>query len=253
MNTKLEQILYYLYLFRFLNRSQIQKLLHHQYFNRVIIWLNQLTNTNYIRRYYNSKTVTIPAIYSLGLEGRKYLLKQNSHKDINTSLLDRVWREKKLSPQFRQRCLLVADVYLSLITLTKKSGSILNFRTKTELSNIKDLINPNPDAYFSLTKTNGSKKRYFLDIFNDWPPRMYLRKRVNQYLEFYQTNIWQDHQTDPFPQIILVCPEDRAKKYLKNYIKKKLDSELEPQFYLSTSDQIKTKGLIREVLEKVET
>jgi len=245
------EILTLLYRFRFLNRLQIQKLLHHQYLNRVTIWLNQLTNTNYIRRYYNPKTVTIPAIYSLGLNGKKYL-KQSDLKGINKTLLDRVWREKNLSDQFKQHCLLVADIYLSLVTLTEKNKSILNFRTKTELSNIKDLISPNPDAYFSLTKSNGNKKRYFLDIFNDWPPRMYLRKRVNQYLEFYQTNIWQDHQTDPFPQIILVCPEDRAKRYLNRYIKKKLEYESEPQFYLSTSDQIKTKGLVKEVLEKVE-
>jgi len=246
------EILTLLYRFRFLNRLQIQKLLNHQYLNRITIWLNQLTATNHIRRNYNTKTVTIPAIYSLGLNGRKYLLKQSDLKKINKTILDRVWREKKLSDQFKKHCLLVADIYLSLITLIEKSGSILNFRTKTELSNIKDLISPNPDAYFSLTKTNGNKKRYFLDIFNDWPPRMYLRKRVNQYLEFYQTNIWQDQQTDPFPQIILVCPEDRAKKYLCRYIKKKLEYELEPQFYLSTSNQIKTKGLVREVLEKVE-
>ena len=39
------------------------------------------------------------------------------------------------------------------MTLTEKSGSVLNFRTKTELCNINDLINPNPDAYFSLTAT----------------------------------------------------------------------------------------------------
>jgi len=160
------EILTLLYRFRFLNRLQIQKLLNQKDFKRIIINLNQLTNTNYIRRYYNTKTVTIPAIYSLGLEGRKYLLKQSDLKKINKTILDRVWREKKLSLQFKQHCLLVADIYLSLIILTEKSGSILNFRTKTELSSIKDLINPNPDAYFSLTKANGSKKRYFLDIFN---------------------------------------------------------------------------------------
>jgi hypothetical protein len=246
------EILTLLYRFRFLNRLQIQKLLNQKHFKRIIINLNQLTATNHIRRDYNPKTVTIPAIYSLGLEGRKYL-KKSDLKGINKTLLDRVWQEKKLSNQFKKHCLLIADIFLSLIVLTEKSRSVLNFRTKTELSSIKDLISSNPDAYFSLTKANGSKKRYFLDIFNDWPPRMYLRKRVNQYFEFYQTNIWQNHQTDPFPQIILVCPEDRSKRYLNKYIKKKLDSELEPQFYLSTSDQIKTKGLIREVLEKVET
>ncbi|MBI4130230.1 hypothetical protein HY468_02865 [Candidatus Roizmanbacteria bacterium] len=41
--------------------------------DRVIVWFNEMTEEGYIRRYYDPKKVTVPAIYSLGLKGRKYL------------------------------------------------------------------------------------------------------------------------------------------------------------------------------------
>lgn len=252
MNERQKQILLLLYRFRFLTREQMQRLLNQKDFKRVTINLNKLSEINYLRRDYNPKTVTIPAIYSLGLESRKYL-KKNNFKEVNKTLLDRVWRENKISVQFKQNCLLIADIYLYLLGIVQKNKTVLNFKTKTELKNIKDLINPAPDIYFSLTKENGSKSRYFLDIFNDWPPRMYLRKRVNQYLEYYQSNIWQEKQTDPFPSILLVCPDDKSKKYLKDYIKKTLEGETGPQFYLSTKKVVKEKGLNSQGLEKAET
>lgn len=251
MNTQSELILYYLYRFRFLTRRHLQQFLNQKHFKRVIIWLNQLTISNHIRRYYNPKTITIPAIYSLGLNGRKYLLKQNRFTDINSSLLDRVWREQSLSIQFRERCLILADIYFSLSSLTEKTKAILNFKTKTDLNGLKDLIIPSPDAYFSITETNDSKKRFFLDIFDDWPPRMQLRKRVNQYFTYYNGGYWQRHQSDPFPSIILICPESRSKQYLYKYIKKKMENIPELQFYLTIREKVKAVGLVKEVLEKV--
>ena len=83
------EILTLLYRFRFLNRSQIQKLLNQKDFKRIIINLNQLTNTNYIRRYYNSKTVTVPAIYSLGLNGKKYVKENFSWKIYSQNMLSK--------------------------------------------------------------------------------------------------------------------------------------------------------------------
>ena len=37
------EILHLLYTYRFLTRTQIQTFLHHKQFNRIIIWLNELT------------------------------------------------------------------------------------------------------------------------------------------------------------------------------------------------------------------
>ncbi len=237
--------------YRFLNRVQIQKLLNHKKYNRIITWLNELTKNGYLRRYYNPKTPTITAIYSLGLKARQYLKSTPEFKNIARQLLDRIWREHKLSAQFRAHCQFVADIYLSLETLTQKTKAKLNFYTKTDLNGMNYLILPNPDAYFSLEETNGSKSYFFLDIFDELPPRMVLRKRVRQYFEYCDNEYWQDHTKKPFPNIILVCPDDRSKNYLYRFIQKMLEEESDLSFYLTTWESIKTKGISKETLQKV--
>src|SRR3990172_7174663 len=73
MTSRHTEILRFLYQFRFLSRNQLQTLLNHKHYNRIIVWLNELTENGYIRRYYDKKRVTVPAIYLLGNKGRKYL------------------------------------------------------------------------------------------------------------------------------------------------------------------------------------
>ena len=247
------EILTHLYRFRFLNRLQIQKLLGHKHFNRIIIWLNQLTTQGYIRKRYNPKTVTIGAVYSLGTKGRKYLLEKPKEKgsQIHPQLLNRIWREHTLSDQFRTHCLFLADIHLSLVELVKTTGATLYFYTKTDLYNHDYLLNPHPDAYIAIKEKNGKTKRYFLDLFDPLPPRMILRRRVKQYVDYFDENDWQEATKHPFPQVILISPEERSKRYLKRYIQTVIEySDIE--FYLSTWDAIRTKGLRRDILEKIE-
>lgn len=251
MNNQHDDIFNYLYRFRFLHRIHIQHLLHHKHFNRIIIWLNELTESGHIKRYYNPKTVTIPATYSLGLKGRKYMKDNPKFKNIKPELLDRVWREPTLSTQFRNHCLFVADIYLSLVSLTNTTKAKLNFYTKVDLHDIQYLILPFPDAYFSIKEVNGRTKRYFLDIFDEQPPKNVLYKRVKQYFEYYENEYWQDHTSKPFPEIIFICPDERSKNYLFKKIRKKLEDQSELNFYLSTKELIKTKGLTRDTLLKV--
>lgn len=248
-----EDILYSLYRFRFLNRLHIQKLLGHKHFNRIIIWLNQLTTKHYIHKYYNPKTVTIAAQYSLGPKSRKYLLKKAEEKEntIQPHLLDRIWREHTLSDQFHTHCLFIADVYLSLVSLVTKTKATLYFFTKTDLYPHDYMPTPLPDAYIAIKERNGSVRRYFLDVFDPLPPRMILRRRINQYVDYCDDNTFQETTKHPFPNVILICPDDRSKRYLHRYIQKILEST-DVIFYLSTWEQVKTKGMCREILQKVE-
>lgn len=251
MTKRLTEILYSLYRFRFLTGHQIQALLNHKHYNRINIWLNKLTDTGNIRRYYDKKNVTVPAIYSLGNTGRKFLLKNAQELKVKPQLLNRVWRESSLSKQFQEHCLLVADIYLSLIKLTKETNATLHFYTKPELSGLKYLILPNPDTYFSIEEINGHKKAYFLDIFDPLPARMVLRKRIRQYTEYYDNEFWQDHNTIPFPSIIFICPDARSRNYLNTHIGERLTEFPDMAFYLATQEEIHKSGFNREVLHKV--
>lgn len=248
------EILTYLYRFRFLNRVQIQKLSGHKHFNRIIIWLNQLTTHGYIRKYYNPKIITIAATYSLGTKGRKCLLEKSKEKEsqIQRGLLNRIWREHTLSDQFRTHCLFLAGIYLSLVELVKKTDASLYFYTKTDLYRHDYLLNPHPDAYIAIKEKNGKTKRYFLDIFDPLPPRMILRRRVKQYVDYFDENDWQEATGHPFPYIILISPDERSKRYLKRYVQTVLEYASDIEFYLSTWEEISAKGLRRDVLEKVE-
>lgn len=251
MTEQKEKILYFLYQYRFLTRNQIQALLHHKHFNRVIIWLNDLTKNEYIRRYYNPKTVTIPALYSLGLQGRKYLNGHTESLGVTPSLLDRVWREPNTTNQFKAHCQLVADIYLSLTKLAQSTGAKLHFYPKTTLTGMQYLILPNPDAYFSLHEKDGSIKTYFLDIFDDLPARVALRKRIRQYFHYFEESLWQDHNNKPFPSVIFVCPDQRSLNYLWDHIQEQLESESDMVFFLSLREKVKALGINKDTIQKV--
>jgi len=252
LHTRQKQILYTLYRFRFLNRIHIQHLLHHKQFNRIITWLNDLTTTGYIKRYYNPKIVTQPAYYSLGTKGRTFLRDSHEYPDVKRPVLDRVWQEYKTSGQFKSRCMVVADLYLSLLSLVQKTHATMVFKTQTDLYGMHYLIIPPPDAFFAIKERSGSTRGYFLDVFDEHPARKKLYDRIQRYFSYYEANYWQDHSADPFPNIIFVCPDAWTVRYLYRKIQYRLETTDPLNFYLITRDLLRLKGICREVLQKVE-
>ena len=119
MNKRQEEIITYLYRFRFLTRFQLQSLMQQKYYSRLVIWLNDLTKNNYIKRFYYHNLTNSPAIYSIDNQGRKYLKDNSERLKIKTKSLDKVWRDEKLTTQFRFHCLTLADVYVSLLETSK--------------------------------------------------------------------------------------------------------------------------------------
>lgn len=246
ITNKQSEILTLLYRFRFLTRKQIQTILKHKYPSKIFTWLNDLTKHEYLIETYEKNFNNLPAIYSLGKNGRRYLRRD---KKIG-KLLERVRKEAKSSDRFRDHCLFVADIYISLLSFGKEIGSGIHFYTKTDLYGMEHLISPHPDGYFAIEDKNGNIKRYFLEIFNENLRTNILRHRVKAYLTYFDSDDWQDNTDKPFPEIILVCPTIKLKNHLYYYLKTKLDDS-ELLFYLSVKENIATKGLIPEVLEKV--
>jgi len=247
------EILVFLYRFRYLNRIQIQSLLGHKKFNQVILWLNDLTGGKYIKCYYSKKFASQPSIYSLGVVARKYLKNNKDIAAIQPYLLNRVWKEHQYSQTFRKHCMFAADIYLSLLSLVEKNKVKLKYFTKVDLTGMKYMVRDIPDAYFAIEGKNGLKKGYFLDILDDFPQRETLRKRMWQYIRYYNFNYWQDNTGNPFPEIIMICADNRTKNYLRGYIKYTLSRrQIAITFHLSTWAEIKTQGIKKETLHKVE-
>ena len=210
-----------------------------------------MVEEEYIVKYWDKQLAANPAVYSLSVKGREFLLwtddKRLADEEIIPPVLDRVWRDKNLSEQFRGHCLMIADIYL---TLMKNWGNKLQFKTKNDLYDMSKLIKPAPDGYFIIEHNKKDDEHYFLDIFDDIPPTA-MRKRVKQYLEYWDDDKWQDHYDVPFPKIIFICPSKRIKGHLYYKILKQRWGD-EPIIYLTTKDTVKSQGLSGKILEKVE-
>jgi hypothetical protein len=251
LTPKQKEIINLLLKFRFLNRIQIQNLIHHQYHNRINLWLKELTEKDYLRRFYETKFAATAAVYALGNASRAYLKQDQT---IHPALINRVWREHQVSLPFRQRSLDIADIYLSLNNLTKTSKTKLSFYTATDLYGMAGMILPVPDAYFDIKERNGDHKRYFLDKLDSDDPNR-LRFRAREYFKYFHQGFWQHKTRTAFPEILLIFNNNRLKNHLNYYIAHKLRREPDIMFYLSTWDQIRNLGLCRETLHlvKIET
>ncbi|MEO8581225.1 MAG: replication-relaxation family protein [Patescibacteria group bacterium] len=250
ITTKQKDILLLLYRFRFLTRPQIQILLKHKHHNRIIHWLNDLTEKNYVKQYYEKTVAASPAVYSLGNISRKYF-KINPNERISESQLNRVWREEKYSLIFREHCIFVSQLYISFLEVIKDTQMTLELLTKSEYPDIEFLIKPHPDAYAVITEPHKHTKRYFIDVFDDMTPRMILRKRIRQYLNYYDEQYWQEEMKKPFPKVLLICPDERSRKYLQRFIRVKLDGESDVSFFFGLRADIQKRGVQEDTWETV--
>lgn len=237
------EILFLLFRFRFLNRPQIQKLLNHKHHKNTISWLNQLTKFKYVTRYYDSTLLTEPAVYSLGKASKQYL--EESGKIKYPAMLNRIKKEPHFRIAFRYRCIIMADVYLSVVNFANATGKNLTYYTKRDLYQFTDLMRARPDAYAAL-KPNHQKTHYFIELLTG--PVTAIRRRVEQYVNCYDSR---RRKSSPFPEVILICQTPYLKKSLASFISSHLEIEPGLNLYLVMEDHIKSFGLQKEYLERV--
>jgi len=237
------QILLLLYRFRFLNRVQIQQFLNHKNHKRIIAWLNDLTSKNIIGRKYSRKLKenTKPAIYHLATKSRKILL---FHPNTNEQLLNRVYRDKTRSNRLITHCILVTNIYFYLEKQTRVNKNKLHFFTKIDLSNHYYLPYNRPDAYIAI-ETKDQTKRYFLEIIDEGTPRFMLRKKIEQYIEYFEESTWQEKTGHPNPSLLFICPNETIKAFLYKHIAQALEEEAEEEinFYLTTRQAVEDSKL----------
>lgn len=112
---KQQEILKLLYKYRFLNRTQIQTLLKHKDKRRIITWLKDLREKEYIDWQYdptNFIAKSRPAIYYLSLNGIRHLRSLNKYP---TDELRKRYKESTRTQVFIDRSLLIADCCIALI------------------------------------------------------------------------------------------------------------------------------------------
>ena len=250
-----------IYRFRFLNRLQIQKLLNHKYHKRIIDWLNDLVEKEYLEKVPKDNTFedkTKLTIYRIGINGIRFLKTQD---DLPDEIIKKLYKDKDRSETFILACQFLADIYLDLKSQRKNNVSY-EIITSSDFINTKAPFNflteLNPSIIYKEIKKHNKRttSRYFLlEMFETTLPRYSIRKRIRTYLEFYFSNQWEDNMDKPFPTTRFICPTKTDLLYIKRYTKKLLEENQNPKdlhIQLATTEKIQKQGFTATPWEEVE-
>jgi hypothetical protein len=260
---KQQEIPKLIYKFRFLNRLQIQTLLNHNYHKRIIDWLNDLVAKEYLEKVPKNNTFeerSKPTIYRIGINGIRFLSIQD---DCSKEIIKKLYKDKDRSDGFIDQCILLANIYLSLI---KKN--VNNDKVTYEITTNSDFVNSNsyfhflkelnPDLIYIETKRMKSRSSYtynLLTVFEETLPRYSIRKILHNYFAFYQSSEWENNINKIFPFVLFICPTKSDLIYAKRYAKKLLQdyqnpTDLHVQF--ATASEVEKLGVTSsEIWEEV--
>ena len=252
LTTKQQHILKRLYTYRFLTRPQLQKLLAHKDKRRIISWLKDLRDKEYIDWKYNNKTFSAknqPAIYYLSLKGIQNLRKLG---DYQVSELRKRYKEPTRTKTFIDRCLLIADC---CITLNAKSDDELRYSCvlPADYSDPENsfyfLDELKPHLYFK-KQIGDEVTSYLLENFELTLPRYQLRKRLNDYVEFLDD--W-DTTYGTTPIALFICSTLADLIYVKRRVKLLLEdvSDNNLQIRVTMIEKIKEASVVNKIWEDV--
>lgn len=257
ITTKQQEILNLLYKYRFLNRAHIQASLRHKDKRRIISWLKDLREKQYVDWHYNATDFIAksqPAIYYLSLNGIRYLRDQNTYP---AEELRKRYKEPNRTQVFIDRCLLVADC---CIALQAKSSGSLQYSCVLPA----DYIDPASDYHFFdeikshlcfIKQNDGQTTSYLLEMLDPLMPRYAIRKRIKDYVEYLASGDWQDEtEYDEPPVILIACPTIADLIYAKRRAKKEiedndLDEDEASRVRFATIEKIKQFGVTARIWE----
>jgi hypothetical protein len=220
ITTKQQEILKLIYRYRFLNRTQIQALLGHKDKRRVISWLKDLRDKQYVDWHYDATNFIAksqPAIYYLTLNGIRYLREVGGYPDEE---LRKRYKEPGRTQVFIDRCLLIADCCIALKAKCDgelKYSCVLPADFANPGSSHHFLNELKPHLFFA-KQQDGETTNYLLENFEQTLPRYQLRKRLKDYVDYLASD-W-DEDNGPIPIALLICATTADLIYVKRRGKK---------------------------------
>lgn len=259
ITTKQQEILKLIYRHRFLNRTQIQTLLNHKDKRRIISWLKDLREKQYVDWRYDATDFIAksqPAIYYLSINGIRYLRGTGEYPGEE---LRKRYKEPTRTQVYIDRCLLIADCCLAL--QAKSSDSL-------QYSWVLPADYADPDCKYGFlnelkphlcfTKRDGDQiSSYLLEVLDPLMPRYAIRKRIKGYVEYLAGGDWQEAAGHHERLIILIaCSTVADLLYAKRRAKKEIeDSDLDEdeasRIRFATIEKIKQLGVVAKVWEEV--
>lgn len=254
ITTKQQEILKLIYRYRFLNRTHIQALLEHKDKRRIISWLKDLRDKQYVDWHYNATdfiSKSQPAIYYLSLNGVRYL------RDLGiypSEELRKRYKEPARTKVFIGRCLLIADCCIAL--QSKSKGSLrYRFVLPADYANTNSshhfLNELKPHLFFTKQQAEETTN-YLLENFELTLPRYQLRKRLKDYVEYLVAE-W-DENNGPLPVALFVCATTADLIYVKRRVKNMLQEDWGDEnlhLRVTTLDKIKASSIISQIWEEI--
>lgn len=223
LNPEQLRVLYALYKFRFgttdLLLTSQNKHITRQYMN---IRLRILCEQEYIGRKYDSsyKLQAKFATYHLLPKGIE-VLEQKSDV-FNSRVLRSIRNDHKASALFIRHSL---SIFAAYAKLKEAHGDSFKFFTKSYLNLPKfDYFpKPKPDAYmtFGQDEATGKTKHYLLECFDSTMPHSVMKKRLEELVIHADSDEWTPNS--PYPDVILVCKDERLRKLVQGWAKKSLE------------------------------
>lgn len=257
---KQQEILKLLYTYRFLNRIQIQTLLHHKNRKTINTWLKDLREKQYIEWIYSTDFTekTKPAIYHLAINGVRYL---RSTDDYPTTEMRKRYYESGRSDGFISRSILLADISIELAT---KSSESTRYACQThaqytlptsEFSFLAKDGEIHPDLCYA--KQEGeTAKVYLLELLDATLPRYRAKRRLKNYVDYldFKFDEWKHLSGTPErPTILFICPNVGELLFAKRRTRKQLENipdRAKIHVKFATIDEVKKSGIISKVWEE---
>lgn len=254
ISNKQQEIIRLLYRYRFLDRKQIQTLLRHKDKRRIISWLKDLREKQYVEWIYDADDFvakTKPAIYYVGLASVRYLKKIGKYPTLE---LRKRYKESGRTRSYIGRCLLIADCCIALDEKAKIcEGLNYTYLTEADYSDPDSPYNPmlselKPHLYF-VKNYDGVSTAYVMELFDALLPRYQVRKRLGEYLEYLR-----DREADASNSIVLLAFSSTADLlYAKRRLRWLLEDDEDSEFIirLTTIDKIKKESVVGKIWEDV--
>jgi len=244
ITNKQYQIIHLLYRFRFLNRIQIQHLLQHKNHRRIISWLTDLTDKNYIgKQEHDSQVLRKPSVYYIV---RKSIQQLRAHSECDKNNLNKLYKEHIKSGEFINLHLSIADIFLSL---NDKYTDTLVFFTRADFT--KDSIIREISPHFTY-KRKESESYFIGELFLDKMPYFAVRNRIDEYISFFQTFDWLKY--DKLPKLLFICPNKKIEAYVLHFTQRRFQEEnIEIDVFITTKENVKKCGVENEIWTQIKT
>lgn len=250
ITTKQQEILTLIYKYRFLNRTQIQALLKHKDKRRIISWLKDLREKQFVDWRYDATNFIAksqPAIYYLSINGIRYLRETGEYPSEE---LRKRYKEPARTQTYIDRCLLIADCF---IALQVKSTDELEYSCVLLADYIDD---KNPQHFLSELKPHlfftkrhdGETINNVLENFELTLPRYQLRQRIKDYVDYIDA--W-DEENSPAPIALFICATTADLMYVKRRAKKQIEESGNDDMIIraTTLEKVKATGVASAIWE----